>query len=144
VSETPAQRFNHVAFTVEPELLGENVRSEIASFYRAVFGWREVERMTVDRSRFVLQCHLPDQFVYIVGGTPITACAEQDHFGLAVGSRRELEDIVQRALERRDADDRVEVVGPGIEEHGEVRVHYAYVRYLLPMSVEIQYFEVRE
>lgn len=144
MTRTPTQRtqrFNHVALTVAPDLLDAVPRKEILSFYAAVFGWEEVAGMTVDGSRLVLRCHLPDQFVFLVGGTPITTCAEQDHFGLAVGALDELEDIVRRARDYREQDERVEVTGVGSEDHGEVRVHRAYVRYLLPMSIETQHFE---
>ena len=38
--------------------------------YGEVFGWTELEMLTIDRARLVLQCHRIDQFVYIVGGEP--------------------------------------------------------------------------
>ena len=140
--KTPAPRINHVAFSVPPDLLGETGRKEIVSFYEEVFGWKELEMLRIDRARVVLQCHLFDQFVYIVGGSPITTCAPLDHFGLAVGSLEELEGVLERAKKYRERDDRVEIIDHEIEDHGVLKLHNCYFRYLLPMMVEIQYYEI--
>jgi hypothetical protein len=60
-----------------------------------------------------------------------------------VGTLAELEDILERAAHyRRDRDARVEIIGHEVVQDGGVRVHNAYVRYLLPMWVEVQYFEI--
>ena len=44
-------RFNHVAFSVPPDLLNETGRKEIVSFYEEVFGWKELEMLRIDRAR---------------------------------------------------------------------------------------------
>ena len=121
--KTPAPRINHVAFSVPPDLLNETGRKEIVSFYEEVFGWKELEMLRIDRARVVLQCHRFDQFVYIVGGSPITTCAPLDHFGMAVGSLEELEGVLERAKKYRERDDRVEVVDHQVEDHGMLKLH---------------------
>ena len=80
----------------------------------------------------------------IVGGSPITTCAPLDHFGMAVGSLEELEGVLERAKKYRERDDRVEVVDHQVEDHGMLKLHNCYFRYLLPMMVEIQYYEMGE
>ena len=100
--------------------------------------------LRIDRARVVLQCHLYDQFVYIVGGSPITTCAPLDHFGLAVGSLEELESLLERAKKYRERDDRVEIIDHQVEDHSVLKLHNCYFRYLLPMMVEIQYYELPE
>ncbi len=140
-TQSPDPRFNHVAFCVEPELLNETGRKEIVDFYREVFGWTELEMLTVDRARLVLQCHRIDQFVYIVGGEPITTCTPLDHFGMTVGSLAELEEILARARHYQEGDDRVEIIDHGIEDHDILKLHNCYFRYLFPMKIEIQYYE---
>jgi len=141
VSDSPALGFNHVALTVAPELLCEPGRAQIVAFYAAVFGWTELERLRVDGACLVLQCQ--GAAVYLVGGSPITACAARDHFGYAVRTLQELEHVLERAAQHRQRDARVEIVGHEVVEDSGVRVHNAYVRYRLPMWVEIQYFETR-
>ena len=111
-------RMNHVAFSVPPELLNETGRKEIAGFYEEVFGWKELPTLTIDRARLVLQCHVFDQFVFIVGNDPITTCAPLDHFGLAVDTLEESEDTLARAKAYRERDDRVEVIDREVEDHG--------------------------
>ena len=134
-------RFNHVAFAVEPELLNETGRKEITAFYREVFGWQEHEMMTKDRSLLIMGCGRIDQFVYIVGQEPVTTCTSLDHFGLAVRSLDDLKGVVERAKRYRERDDRVEIIDHAVEDHGIVQLHNAYVRYLLPMMVEVQYYD---
>ena len=137
----PVPRFNHFAFSVPPELLNETGRKEIVAFYGEVFGWTELEMLTIDRARLVLQCHRIDQFVYIVGGDPITTCASLDHFGLTVGSLAELKEVLARAKSYRERDDRVEIIDHEVEDHSVLKLHNCYFRYLFPMMVEIQYYE---
>ncbi len=137
-------RFNHVAFSVPPDLLGDTGRLEITSFYEDVFGWKELDMLTIDRARLVLQCHRFDQFVFIVSGDPITTCTPLDHFGLAVSSLDALEAVLARAKSFRERDDRVEIIDHEVEDHGVLKLHNFYTRYLLPMMVEIQYYELPE
>lgn len=143
MTDADAPRFNHVALTVEEGLLDGTPRDQLLAFYGEVFGWKEVEGQRQDGARLVLQCHRFDQFVFLVGGRPLTRCAPLDHFGLSVATLAELEAIARRASAYREKDDRVEVIGPDVEEHGPVDIHFAYVRYLLPMMVEVQHFAMK-
>ena len=40
-----------------------------------------------------------------------------------------------------ERDPAVEIVDVAIEDYGTIRIHNAYVRYLLPMMVEVQFYE---
>lgn len=143
MTDTDAPRFNHVAFTVDAGLLDAAPREQLLSFYDEVFGWKEVESQRLDGARLVLQCHRFDQFVFLVGGSPLTRCASLDHFGLSVATLAEVEEIARRACAYREKDDRVEVIGPDVEHHAPVDIHFVYVRYLLPMMVEVQHFAMK-
>ena len=137
-------RMNHVAFCVPPELLHETGRKEITAFYEEVYGWKELDMLRIDGARLVLQCHRFDQFVFIVGSDTVTSCAPLDHIGLAVSSLDEFEDVLARAKKFRERDDRVEIIDHEIEDHGVLKLHNFYTRYLFPMMVEIQYYELPE
>jgi len=50
--------------------------------------------------------------------------------------------MVARVEAFRDRDDRVEIHPYEIEDHGMLKLHNVYVRFLLPMSIEVQYFEL--
>ena len=126
--------------SVPAELLDEKGRRQIVSFYSEVFGWNEVEMQTLDRKRLVLSAHRVDQFVFLIADdTPMTA-PRLDHFGLGVGSMDELDTFYQRSLAYRDKDDRVDIVDKRTDPYPGVSITSFYVRYLLPLMVEVQYF----
>ena len=133
-------RFNHVAMSVPADLLDESGRKEIVSFYSEVFGWNEIEMQTLDRKRLVLGAHRIDQFVFLIADdSPMTA-PRLDHFGLGVGSMYELDALYGRALAYRDKDDRVDIIDKKTDPYPGVSITSFYVRYLLPLMVEVQYF----
>ena len=47
------KQINHVALSVSPELLGQRGRADLASFFENVFGWAELDMMTIDGQRMI-------------------------------------------------------------------------------------------
>jgi hypothetical protein len=133
--------FNHVAISVPSELLAEEGRSELLDFYGEVFGWTEMPTMTQDRARLVLRCHSNEQFVFLIADPEPMACPGGDHFGLSVGTPDELYAAVERARKFRERDPRVEIVEPEVEDFKVLKLHNFYVRYRLPLMVEVQCYE---
>jgi hypothetical protein len=136
-------RFNHVAMSVPADLLGEQGRKELCDFYGDVFGWAELPTETVDREKLVFGVHTIEQFVFLIADDPPMTCPRLDHYGLSVGAMEELDDVLARAKAYRERDDRVEIVDKKTDDHGMLAITSIYVRYLLPMMVEIQYWEYR-
>jgi hypothetical protein len=139
-------RFNHVAMSVPAELLDERGRSDILKFYGEVFGWSEMPTMTVDGKRLVLRCHSNEQFVYLVHDeeqAPMT-CPKGDHFGLSVATPQALDDVVDRARKYAESDPRVEVSERTSEDFKVLQLHAVYIRYLMPMQIELQCYEWAE
>lgn len=134
-------RFNHVAMSMPADALGETGRKEIVEFYREVFGWEEMPTMTEDRHRLVLQAYSYEQFVFLIADEPHMSCPGLDHFGMSVGTSEELDEFLGRAKAFAAHDDRVEIIDRKVEDHGVLKLHSFYVRYLLPLMVEVQYFE---
>ncbi len=134
-------RFNHVAMSVPADLLGEKGRGELLAFYSEVFGWDEIPTMTKDREIFVLRAHRNDQFVFLIANDEPMRCGKLDHFGMSVPTAKDLDAILARAKKYEEKDPRVEIIDRDIDDHGAVKVHSFYVRYLLPMMVEVQHFE---
>lgn len=140
--DTPRHpRFNHVAMSMPAELLDEQHRGEILAFYADVFGWEEMPTMTIDRKRLVLKAHSFEEFVFLVADKDPMRCAHLDHFGMSVATPADLDAMYERARAYRSKDDRVEIVDRQQEDHGALTLHSFYVRYLLPMMVEVQCFE---
>jgi hypothetical protein len=134
-------RFNHVAMSLPPELLDTEHRELLKDFYGTVFGWHELPMLTEDRKRLVFQVYTVEQFVFLIADEPPMACPRLDHFGMSVGAESELDDILARARAFKERDDRVDIIERKVEDHGMIAITSMYVRYLLPMMVEVQWWD---
>ncbi|MGH9017197.1 MAG: hypothetical protein ACRDY1_05555 [Acidimicrobiales bacterium] len=134
-------RFNHVAMSVPAELLDETGRGDILAFWGEVFGFVEMPTMTEDRRRLILSCVHWDQFIFLIAEDDPMRCPRMDHFGLAVGSRGELEGVGARTKDFAAHDDRVELIDVHVDDQGPIKIHSLYVKYLLPMMCELQWWE---
>ncbi len=134
-------RFNHVAMSLPADLLGEDGRKDICRFFHEVLGFDEIEVMTEDRRRLVLSCVHWDQFIFLVSDDNPMRSPRMDHFGFSVGTLDELINIEKRAEAFRGEDDRVDLINLHVDDQDVVKIHSIYVKYLLPMMCEFQYWE---
>jgi hypothetical protein len=134
-------RFNHVAMSLPADLLGGDGRKDICRFFHEVLGFDEIEVMTEDRRRLVLSCVHWDQFIFLVSDDDPMRSPRMDHFGFSVGNLDELINIEKRAEAFRAGDDRVDLINLHADDQGVVKIHSIYVKYLLPMMCEFQYWE---
>jgi hypothetical protein len=141
---TRAPRFNHVAMSLSPDLLGDEGRRDIVRFFDEVFGWKELPTETVDREKLVLSAYTYEQFVFLIADEPPMACPRLDHFGMSVATEQELDDMLARAKAFQARDDRVDIVDKELTDHGMLAITSFYVRYLLPMMVEVQWWDFKE
>lgn len=137
-------RFNHVAMSVPADLLDETGRSEIVRFYDEVFGWKELPTMTEDRHRLVLSCYTYEQFVFLISDDDPMTCPRLDHYGISVETEAELDEMLARAKAFQERDERVDIVDKNVDDHGMLAITSFYVAYLLPMMVEVQWWEFKE
>jgi hypothetical protein len=138
---TRTPRFNHVAMSVPADLLDERGRAELLDFWGGVFGFQELPTETEDRRKLVLSAYDFEQFVFLIAEDDPMRCPRLDHFGMSVGTLEELEAFHAKAKAYAEQDDRVDLIEQSVEDHGVVRIHNFYVRFLLPMMIEIQHFE---
>jgi hypothetical protein len=139
-------RFNHVAMSLGADELDEENRKLRADFYADVFGFYDLPMLTLDRKRQVFQVHNIEQFVFLIAeddGTKME-CPRLDHFGLSVGAEEELDEILAKAREWQARDDRVEIIDKKTDDHGMVAITSIYIKYMLPMMVEIQWWSFSE
>ena len=141
---TKKPRFNHVAMSVPGELLNADNRTLLTDFYREVFGWEELPTETVDGKKLVFGAYQIDQFVFLIADDPPMTCARLDHYGIAVYDQADFDGILERAQAYRRRDDRVEIIDKKVEDHGILSITSCYIRYLLPMMVEVQWWEFDE
>jgi hypothetical protein len=140
--ETRPPRFNHVAMSLPADLLGADGRAEILAFWGGVFGFEELPSETKDREVLVLSAYDWEQFVFLIADDEPMTCPRLDHFGMSVGSLEELEGFLAKAKAFAQTDDRVDIIDHKAEGHGDaLTLHSFYVRYLLPMMIEIQFFD---
>ena len=141
VRTTRMPSLNHVAMSVPAELLDETGRAELLRFYEEVFGWTEMPSLTEDRQRLVLRVYNNEQFVFLVADPEPMRCPGGDHFGMSVGTPRELDELLERARKFAEHDPRVEIVERKLEDYKVLKLHSFYVRYRLPLMIEVQCYE---
>ena len=134
---------NHVALTVARDLVSDTPeRRRLLDFYEQVFNWRAIDMMAVEGERVVLHLHQVTHFLFLVGGEEPTTARAGDHFGIEVYEPETLSAIVARAQAfKAERDPAVEITDITVEEYGTIKIHNTYIRYLLPMMVEVQYYE---
>jgi len=135
-------RFNHVAMSVDRSLLDAHGRAQILSFWGEVFGFEELTSETRDGEVLVLQAYDWEQFVFLVGEDEPMRCPRLDHFGMSVDTLAELHAFEAKAKAFAEHDDRVDLIGATVgDQHGVLQLHSFYVRFLLPMMIEVQWFD---
>jgi hypothetical protein len=137
----PHPKFNHVAMSVPADLLDDKGRKEILDFYSEVFGWQEMPTETEDRVRLVLMAYEFGQFVFLIADKNPMQAPRMDHFGMSVDSMAELDEFLARCQAYKEKDDRVDIVPKHTDDYGVLKLTGFYVRYLLPMMIEVQHFE---
>jgi hypothetical protein len=124
------------------DALDADGRKAITDFYSDVFGWQEYDMLTQDRRRLVMRVHTDEQFVFLIAEDDPMKCPRLDHFGLSVGTLDEFEDLYAKVQTKAASNPDVDVVDRDLDEYeGYLKLHNFYVRYKLPMMVEIQHFE---
>lgn len=133
--------FNHVAMSIPAELLSPAGRKELVDFYGTVFGWQELPTETVDNHKLVMSAYTFDQFVFLIADEPHMTAPRLDHFGMGVATIEELDEFYEKAKAFREHDDRVDIIDKKAEVHPGLTLTSFYVRYLLPLMVEVQHFD---
>ena len=143
-TEIRPPRFNHVAMSVPAELLDEQGRADLVAFYNEVFGFEELPTMTENRRRLVFGAYTIEQFVFLIAGDePPMTCPRLDHYGFSVATEQELDDFLARARKFQEQDPRVDIIDKHVDDHGMLAITSIYVGYLLPMMIEIQWWDFK-
>ena len=123
---------NHVAMSVPIGALTDACRTELLEFYGRLFGWREIEslrrpdRLTISVGR---HCYLN-----VRERSDPMVCSGYEHFGVVVASSDEAERLWNLLAEdRRDVN--LEPL-----ETGDGGFRSFRFRYVLPLTVEVQFF----
>ena len=133
-------RFNHMELSFARGTLTDEFREEVDAFYGSVFGWNATDAHVVGQ-----RCHIllpdPDQFILLAESDKPLSSPGFDHLGLLQDTRAEVDDLLEACRRYRDKDDRVQIREYEDLVQGDLTVHAFYVKYLLPISFDVQSLE---
>jgi hypothetical protein len=113
-----------------------------------VFGWTEGDNTGESGNPLIMMTGAFGEFVYLLPGDPWLVSPRLDHFGLQVAELAQLDSILDRAKARAKLDDRVSVIDiDSRTTHGPTHDYVltnAYVGFVLPLMVELQYITRQE
>jgi hypothetical protein len=143
----PNSRLNHVAMSMPTALLDELTRADIVTFYGQVFGWIE-QPLDEPGNPLVLRVGVePTQFVFVQpDADQAMQPGHMDHFGVEVDSEEAVDQILTTARQFQQNDPRVEIVDkrvvrtPAEGSTFNCETINCYIRYILPLMVEVQHF----
>jgi hypothetical protein len=130
--------------TVPADLLDDEGRKAILDFYGEVFGWQELPTETVDRKRLVMMAYEFGQFVFIEADDKPMTTTSIDHYGMSVSTLAELEEFYAKAKAYAERDARTVLEEKMLDDFGVLELHAFYVRHILPLKVEVQYFDWKQ
>jgi hypothetical protein len=149
MSMTPvAPRINHVAISLDADVLDEEGRAALLDFYSEVFGWTEGDNSTENGNPLILLTGVSGQFLYLLPAKDeFMVTPNMDHFGMEVSSKEELMEILERVRVYQSKDDRVRLtdVGTMVTHHNdnEYTLTNVYIWFLIPLWIELQHIERR-
>ncbi|HUI49250.1 MAG TPA: hypothetical protein VL119_11170 [Acidimicrobiia bacterium] len=136
---------NHVAISMDPEILDARGRADALTFFGEVFGWTEGDNTGETGNPLILYTGAFGQFVYLLPADPALVAPPLDHFGLQVDTLDELHAIVGRAKVFSVRDERVRIIDVHARTtHGpthDYTLTSAYIGYLMPLMIELQHLE---
>jgi len=130
------QDFSHVAVTVPRSCLQGAPRARLLQFYERVFGWSENERLGIAGERIFVRAPTDRQYLTVRASDAPMKTSGYEHLGVLVDTPEDVRTLHERASAEAARDTEVEV--------GDVRVLYGghlhtfRVRYLLPLTIEVQ------
>jgi hypothetical protein len=135
------RRFNHMELTLPKGAL-ENSRAEIAAFYGDLFGWEALDVPILKQNGLLLRTD-PEtsQFILVTEQRAHMTSPGFDHLGLLCESRAEVDALLARAKDWQRRDARVELKEYDDLVTGPATTHAFYVRYLLPIWLDVQVIE---
>ena len=143
-----APRINHVAISVDSDLMDEAGRAALLDFFSEIFGWTEGDNSTEKGNPLILYTGSLGQFLYLLPATDeFMVTPNMDHFGMEVSSMEELTEILERVKAYKAKDDRVRFTEVGSMvtryEDKQYTLTNAYIWFLIPLWIELQHIEQR-
>ena len=149
MSTTPVSpRINHVAISVDADVMDDEGRAALLDFYSEVFGWIEGDNSTEKGNPLILYTGESRQFLYLLPAKDeFMVTPNMDHFGMEVSSKEEMTEILNRVRAYQSKDDRVRItdIGTMVTHHNDTdyTLTNVYIWFLIPLWIELQHVEPR-
>jgi len=138
-------RFNHMELTFGEGELTPRLREDISTFYREVFGWTSMDVEVVGQNALLLAVDQEvSQFVLIAENPRPIKAPGYDHLGVLLETRAEVDELLERCRAFGTKDERVAIKEYDDLDQGVVVVRAFYVKYLLPIWLDVQCMEWRD
>ncbi len=132
-------RFNHMELTLPKGTLDAKLRGDISAFYEEVFGWMPLDVIIVGKNSLLLRVDEEViQFVLVAESRKPLHSPGYDHLGMLLDSRAEVDTLFEKCVAYRERDDRVQIKEYDDLIQGDLTVHAFYVKYLLPIWLDVQ------
>ena len=138
----PTMRFNHMELTFPRGTLTSEFRGDVDAFYGGVFGWKGVDTDLLGQSCHILLSEEAQQFILLAESNKPMQSPGFDHLGLLLGTRAEVDDMLEECKRFQEKDDRVEIREYDDLVTGDLTTHAFYVKYLLPIFLDVQCMEL--
>ncbi len=141
-----APRINHVAMSVDADVLNDEGRAALLDFFSEIFGWSEGDNSTEKGNPLILYTGVLGQFLYLLPTKDeFMVTPNMDHFGMEVSSKGELLELLERVRQYQSKDERVRIsdIGTMITRYNnnEYTLTNVYIWFLLPLWIELQHIE---
>jgi len=141
-------RINHVAISVDADVMDDDGRAALLDFYSEVFGWIEGDNSTEKGNPLILYTGELRQFLYLLPAKDeFMVTPNMDHFGMEVSSKEEMTEILDRVRAYQSKDDRVRItdIGTMVTHHNDTdyTLTNVYIWFLIPLWIELQHVEPR-
>ncbi len=135
------RRFNHMELTLPKGALDAS-RAEISAFYADLFGWDALDVPILKQTGLLLRTDAEtSQFILLTEQRAHMTSPGFDHLGMLCDTRAEVDALLAKAKDWRRRDARVELKEYADLVTGPVTTHAFYVRYLLPIWLDVQVLE---
>jgi hypothetical protein len=123
----------------------DGVRADIKAFYADLLGWEALDVPILRQTGLLLRTDAEtSQFILVTEQRAHLSSPGFDHLGLLCDSRAEVDALLAKAKEWQRRDARVELEEYDDLVTGPVTTHAFYVRYLLPIWLDVQVLEYAE
>lgn len=138
-------RINHLELTLTPGTLAQE-KANLNGFYQDIFGWEgiEVPMVKLDCAKYLLRFDAESsQFLFLTEEPNALKSSSYDHIGLILEDRTAVDVAYEKARQWQQKDARVEIMEMQDMDAGMLNNHSFYVRYILPLWIELQALEYK-